>query len=283
MVEPAVMPTLNAGYQVVLILAALAVLVMALGVWLVIAERRLNRRPLFAIDEPESAAKPPAGTPADVSMEALQQSLSSLEHFDRLQQELGESLKRSRSEMDADRGSVGSVVELMKRAAIEMRLPETVYEIYESLRLLPKKTLEAQEADHAWHRQVGIAPGRVLVFDEAMRYSVVDFSVSGRAFRISGRSYELSRSSFDELTLFDGRESAVLTVRVKLHADRTSVLESAVMSYRPNDWLRLLVESRVRMDERRERVLLGARHRDVEKMRADFGVSVSLPGWTAVR
>ena len=68
----------------------------------------------------------------------------------------------------------------------------------------------------------------------------------------------------------------MLTVRVKLTADRVSVLETAVMSYRPGLWVGMLSEVRVRMDERRERLLLGSRHRDIEKMRTDFGLNMNV-------
>ncbi len=260
---------LSAGYQVVLILAALALGVAAFGVWMVGAERRKLKRRI----EPGSATD---AAPVDASVDALQLSLSSLQRFDSLQQDLRARLQQSRGEMESDRSNVGSAVQLMKRAAIEMRLPETVYEIYESLRLLPKKSQEAQAADRDWHRQVGIEPASAMIFEEAVRYCAVDFSLGAREFRISGRSYELSRSSFDELTLFESRDTAVLTVRVKLTADRVSVLETAVMSYRPGLWVGMLSEVRVRMDERRERLLLGSRHRDIEKMRTDFGLNMNV-------
>jgi len=181
--------------------------------------------------------------------------------------------------MEAERGNVGSAVQLMRRAALEMRLPDTVFEIYESLRLLPRKSAEAQQADREWHRQARIEPGRVVVIDEATRECIVDFTASGRQFRITGRSYKLSRSNFDELTLFDGRDQAVLMVRVKLEPDRLRVIEATVTSYRPSAWVAVLVESRALMDERREKLLLKSRFRDVEKMRADFGMDVKLPGW----
>ena len=167
----------------------------------------------------------------------------------------------------------------MRRAALEMRLPDTVFEIYESLRLLPRKSAEAQQVDREWHRQARIEPGRVVVIDEATRECIVDFTASGRQFRVTGRSYELSRSNFDELTLFDGRDLAVLMVRVKLEPDRLRVIEATVTSYRPSPWVAVLVESRALMDERREKLLLKSRFRDVEKMRADFGMDVKLPGW----
>jgi len=91
----------------------------------------------------------------------------------------------------------------------------------------------------------------------------------------------LSRASFDELTLFDGVDAAVMTVQVKLQADRLRVLESTVTSYRPGPWLAALVESRALMDERRERLLMQARYRDVDRMRVDFGIGAAAPDWSA--
>ena len=278
MLEPSVVPALNPGYKVVIALACLALLVIAFGVWALVSERRRTRgRVSSPRVEPVVAATPPPA--ADASVDALQQSLSSLERFDALQSDLRHRLARASTEMEAERGNVGSAVQLMRRAALEMRLPDTVFEIYESLRLLPRKSAEAQQVDREWHRQARIEPGRVVVIDEATRECIVDFTASGRQFRVTGRSYELSRSNFDELTLFDGRDLAVLMVRVKLEPDRLRVIEATVTSYRPSPWVAVLVESRALMDERREKLLLKSRFRDVEKMRADFGMDVKLPGW----
>jgi hypothetical protein len=278
MLEPSVVPALNPGYKVVMALACLALLVIAFGVWALVSERRRTRGPVLSprVEPGDAAAPPPV---ADASVDALQQSLSSLERFDALQSDLRHRLARANTEMEAERGNVGSAVQLMRRAALEMRLPETVFEIYESLRLLPRKSAEAQQVDREWHRQARIEPGRVVVIDEATRECIVDFTASGRHFRVTGRSYELSRSNFDELTLFDGRDLAVLMVRVKLEPDRLRVIEATVTSYRPSPWVAVLVESRALMDERREKLLLNSRFRDVEKMRADFGMDVKLPGW----
>jgi len=278
MLEPSVVPALNPGYKVVIALACLALLVIAFGVWALVSERRrLRSRISSPRVEPVVVVAPPP--PADASVDALEQSLSSLERFASLQSDLRHRLALANSEMEAERGNVGSAVQLMRRAALEMRLPDTVFEIYESLRLLPRKSAEAQQADREWHRQARIEPGRVVVIDEATRECIVDFTASGRQFRITGRSYKLSRSNFDELTLFDGRDQAVLMVRVKLEPDRLRVIEATVTSYRPSAWVAVLVESRALMDERREKLLLKSRFRDVEKMRADFGMDVKLPGW----
>ncbi len=277
MPETTLLPGLNPGYKIVLALACLALAVIAFGVWALVSERRRGRQRAAALRVEPIAAASDVGT--DSPVDALQQSLSSLERFDALQSDLRQRLARVSTEMQAERNSVGSAVQLMRRAALEMRLPDTVFEIYESLRLMPRKSAEAQQADRDWHRQARIEPGRVVVLDEATRECIVDFTASGRQFRVTGRSYVLSRSNFDELTLFDGRDAAVLMVRVKLEPDRLRVLEATVTSYRPAAWVAVLVESRAMMDERREKLLLKSRFRDVEKMRADFGMDVNLPGW----
>ncbi len=280
MAEGWTLPALSQGLQVVLALAGLGLLVVTFGVWAVWAERRRLRQPARGARDEPVVPEPPA---ADASADALQQSLASLERFDQLQGDLRQRLSRAGQALEAERGSVVSAVQLMKQAAAEMRLHDTVYELYEGLRLLPRKSGEAQQADRDWHRQARIEPGRVLVLDESTRQTVVDFSAAGRALRISGRSYTLTRASFDELTLFDGPAQAVLTVRLTLQPDRLKVVEAVVSSYRPGPWVAVLVEARTLMDERREQLLLSARYRDVEKMRADFGLDVELPGWRPAR
>lgn len=271
----------GSGWRVVLALAGLILLVLGFGVWAVLTERRRTsppRRDPAAASEPPVDAAPPA---LDAPTLALQQSLASLQHFDQLQADLRERLAQAGHALEAERDQLGAAIQLMKQSALEMRLPETVYEVYESLRLMPRKAADAQRADREWHRLARVESGRVLVLDERSRQTVVDLVVAGRSFRISGRSFELSRVSFDELTLFDGVDAAVMTVQVKLQADRLRVVEATVTRYRPGPWLAALVETRALMDERRERLLLQSRYRDVDRMRVDFGVGAASPDWSS--
>ena len=269
---------LRAGDRVVVALALLVLSVVVFGAWAVRSERRRSRAreaAAAAAVEPTEQPEPPA----DASVQALHQTVRSLEHFERLQTELRQRLQQGDQALEAEHDRVGSAVQLLKRAAQEMRLPQTVFEVYEGLRLLPRKSSEAQQADRSWHRQVGVEPGRVLVLDDATRQTQVDLVLDGASMRISGRSYTLSRGSFDELTLQDGSRAAVLTVRIKLSPDRLAVLEAAVTGYRPGPWVEALVAVRVRMDERHAALLRGPRLRDLDKLRADFGIGAGQPDW----
>ena len=271
----------GSGWRVVLALAGLILLVLGFGTWAVLSERRRPRPPWR--DTAVEPAQPVDALPPvlDAPTQALQQSLASLQRFDQLQSDLRQRLAQAGRALDAERDQLGTAIQLMKQSALEMRLPETVYEVYESLRLMPRKTADAQRADRDWHRLARVESGRVLVLDERSRQTVVDLVVAGRALRISGRSFTLSRVSFDELTLFDGVDVAVMTVQVKLQPDRLRVVEATVTRYRPGPWLAALVETRALMDERRERLLLQSRYRDVDRMRVDFGVGAVSPDWSS--
>jgi hypothetical protein len=140
MLEPSVVPALNPGYKVVIALACLALLVIAFGVWALVSERRrLRRRISSPRVEPVVVVAPPP--PADASVDALEQSLSSLERFASLQSDLRHRLALANSEMEAERGNVGSAVQLMRRAALEMRLPDTVERLQHSCHPYPQKLL----------------------------------------------------------------------------------------------------------------------------------------------
>ncbi len=266
------------GVRVVLALAALALLVLTFGLWAWRTERLQSGRPFGRFD---ARIEPVAATPAepvmvaDESAQALHVSLAGLEQFEYPQAQLRQRLSAAQQVLDSDSRKVSDAVELMRRAAVEMKLPHTVFEIYEGLRLLPRKTASSQAADQAWHQEVGLTPGRVLVLDEPTRQTLVDFSCAGRAMRIAGRSYVLSRSAFDELTLFDGGEQAVLTVRVSLDTDRMQVRSATIESYRPGLWVPVLVTTRALMDERRERLVMASRYRDVDKLRSSFGLDAN--------
>ncbi len=266
------------GVRVALALAALALLVLTFGLWAWRTERLHYGRPFGRIDariEPVATSPAEPLMAADESVQALQVSLAGLEQFEHMQAQLRQRLTTAQQALDSDSSKVSDAVELMRRAAVEMKLPHTVFEIYEGLRLFPRKPASSQAADQAWHQEVGVAPGRVLVLDEPTRQTLVDFSCAGRVMRIAGRSYVLSRSAFDELTLFDGGEQAVLTVRVSLDTDRMQVRSATIEGYRPGSWVPVLVTTRALMDERRERLLMASRYREVDKLRSSFGIEAN--------
>lgn len=266
------------GVRVVLALAALGLLVLTFGLWAWWSERLQTGRPFGQFDdrtEPIAAAPSNAVLAADESIQALQVSLAGLEQFEQMQAQLRQRLNAAQEMLESDSSKVSDAVELMRRAAAEMKLPQTVFEIYEGLRLLPRKPPSSQAADHAWHQEVGVSPGRVLVLDEPTRQTLVDFSCADRVLRIAGRSYALSKTAFDELTLFDGGEQAVLTVRVTLDIHRMQVRSATIESYRPGPWVPVLVTTRALMDERRERLLMASRYRDVDKLRSSFGIDAN--------
>jgi len=270
MLDAPLWPAMHPGYQVALALAGLALVVLSVALWAWRAERRRSaRRDPAAQGAPEPALDAAVAEP---SVQALHASLSGLERFDRLQADLRHRLAQADGAMARERDVVENAVQLMKRAAQEMRLPETLHELYESLRVLPRKPPHAQQADREWHRLARIEPGRSLLLDAEMRHYVVDFTASGHPLRISGRSFKLSRTQFDELTLFDQHGKALFTTRVKPGPGPDAPVEATVMSYRPGPWVGLMVETRALMDERRQSLLMRARYRDVERMRADFGL-----------
>lgn len=264
---------LRPGYQVACVLVMLFLLVWVIGLGQI---RRQRRRVDQALAERHALAGDVVESPDESSVEALRQTLGSLEKYDRLQGSLRDRLEKTRKETASARLRMESQAGLLRQSSVEMRLPHTVHEIFESLRLLPRKSTQAQQADREWHRLVGIVPGPVLVLDASSSHCVVDFECFGRALRITGRTFKLSRSTFDELSLFDDQEHPVLTARVFPDPQRLSILEATVSSYRPGPWVDLLVESRLLMDERRETLLLHSQYRDLEKMRDDFGLDANL-------
>lgn len=260
---------LRPGYQVALVLAILFCLVWVIGVRQIRLQRRRGDQIKF---QGLAASTEEIEAPDEAAVEALRNTLGSLEKYDRLQTQLRERLERTRRETESTRVRMESQAQLLRQSAIEMRLPHTVHELFESLRLLPRKSAQAQQADREWHRLVGIEPGPVLVLDAASSHCVVDFACFGRAMRITGRTFKLSRSTFDEVSLFEDQDYPVLTSRVIQDPKRSRILETAVSTYRPGSWVDLLVDSRALIDERRETLLLHSQYRDLEKMRDDFGL-----------
>jgi hypothetical protein len=67
----------------------------------------------------------------------------------------------------------------------------------------------------------------------------------------------------------------VLTVRVSLDTDRMQVRSATIEGYRPGSWVPVLVTTRALMDERRERLLMASRYREVDKLRSSFGIEAN--------
>ncbi|MDM7942382.1 MAG: hypothetical protein QUV35_07115 [Hydrogenophaga sp.] len=264
---------LRPGYQVAWVLATLFCVVWVIGLRQI---RRQRRQAEHSRAERQALSRDGVEPTDEASLEALRNTLGSLEKYDRLQGSLRERLQTTRQQTASARVRMESQAGLLRQSAVEMRLPHTVHEIFESLRLLPRKSAQAQQADREWHRLVGIEPGPVLVLDAASSHCVVDFECFGRAMRITGRTFKLSRAVFDELSLFDDQEQPVLTARVVPDPQRLNIVEATVSSHRPGPWVDLLVESRLLMDERRETLLLHSQYRDLEKMRDDFGLDANL-------
>jgi hypothetical protein len=264
---------LRPGYQVAWILATIFCMVWVIG----FRQIRLQRRKVVLLKTQAFAAlKAENDVPDEGSAELLRNTLDSLEKFDRLQSDLRDRLERTRINAESARVRLESQTQLLRQSAIEMRLPHTAHEIFESLRLLPRKSALAQQADRDWHQLAGIEPGPVLVLDAVANHSVVDFRCFGRELRVTGRTFKLSRYAFDELSVFADQEHRVLTARVMLDPQRVRILDVIVSTYRPGLWVDALVDVRALIDERRETLLLHSQYRDLEKMRDDFGLSGAL-------
>ena len=263
---------LRPGYQVAWTLGTLICVIVLVGLYQ-IRQRRIQ---VVGSGTPPHEPVDASGHAADVpSAEALAKTLESLEKYSRLQASLRDRLDRARAETALSKVRVESAAQLLIRSATQMRLPHAVHEICESLRVLPRKSLQVQQADREWHKLAGIEPGPVLVLDEAAAHYVVDFTCFGRPLRVTCRTFKLSRSVFDELSLFDDHDGPVLTSRVFLDPQRLHILDTSVSLYRPGPWVDVLLDTRALMDERRETLLLHSQYRELEKMRDDFGLNSS--------
>jgi hypothetical protein len=291
---------LRPGYQVVIALAVLALVVLFAGVvvWRVDRRRALRAAAPVAVPAPEAAlrrepvlqhdpalavaGRPSVGRQAadsvaeDASLKLLDQSLSALQMSQSLAQRLSDRLARQRQSADKVRGEAEAAAQLLRETALALRLPDTAFELYESLRRLPAKAAQVQRADREWHALARIESPRATPLDESLGLWGVEFMAAGQFFRIVGQTYRLSRADFDELTVFGAGDAALMTVRVTLDAARTQVVKTAVMAYRPGAWVEVWVKTRALMDERQQSLLMRSRYRDVETMCNDFGLKMPL-------
>jgi hypothetical protein len=204
--------------------------------------------------------------------DAVRLSRRSTEQFRGLQTALRVRMDRWRQELDLRRDTTLQAIEVIRLSAMSIRLPQTMVELYQSLSALPRKPPEAQRADFEWHAQAGVTPLRPALWTDHRSGGQVEFAVEEHSFSLVRQTFALPSIGFDELTLFDADDVAVARVRVRLGQEYQQIEESAVVGCRPGAWTSVFAALRVRMDERRESLLIRTRYREVSRLRSDFGL-----------
>ena len=211
-------------------------------------------------------------------LEAVTYALETRDQFETLEQRLQHRLKHWRDSVETRRMTTLQAVEIIRQSATAIRLAQTIWELYESLIAWPRKSQEAQRADLEWHAQAGVKPLVWRIWQDPAGEGFVGCEVEGHPFSIVCKSFELSNISFFELTLFDSADTVLARVRVRADEDTRQVEDSVILACRPGRWIHVLADLRVRMDERRESVLMRTRYQELTRMRSDFGLDDDLRG-----
>jgi hypothetical protein len=115
-----------------------------------------------------------------------------------LQRQLNLDLAQLQASMKAERHDLERHVARVRQMASEHRLALTLFELFDALKALPKKTTEAQQIDRAWHGQVGIEPDDILLPEDESDPWKIYFKLSGVWYLLIGNTVEsiIMRSLF---------------------------------------------------------------------------------------
>ncbi|MBM3379844.1 MAG: hypothetical protein FJY39_08920 [Betaproteobacteria bacterium] len=189
-----------------------------------------------------------------------------------LQRQLNLDLAQLQASMKAERHDLERHVARVRQMASDHKLALTLFELFDALKALPRKTTEAQEIDRAWHGQVGIEPDDILLPEEESDPWKIYFKLSGVWYLLRVLDRKYSRIDYYEIALHDEDGRLLAELRARPDAARTRLDKEYVSSLHVGPWLSEFIALRLRMDHRLQRTLMEAASRDVESMRRSFRV-----------
>jgi len=189
-----------------------------------------------------------------------------------LQRQLNLDLAQLQASMKAERHDLERHVARVRQMASEHKLALTLFELFDALKALPKKTTEAQQIDRAWHGQVGIEPDDILLPEDETDPWKIYFKLSGVWYLLRVLDRKYSRIDYYEIALHDEDGRLLAELRARPDSARTKLDKEHVSSLHVGPWLAEFIALRLRMDHRLQRTLMEAASRDVESMRRSFRI-----------
>ncbi|NDG82980.1 MAG: hypothetical protein EBX44_14455 [Betaproteobacteria bacterium] len=256
------------------VMLVLLLLLSAVGlVWLGAFLQKRNEKPTAEALKAGPDPGPTAGRMPSLPPTTAEQVVKRMEqHLSELQKQLNMDLAQLQSSMEADRADTERHVARVRDMASEHRLTLTLFELFESLKTLPKKGSDAQAIDRAWHGQVGIEPDDVLLPSEDSDPWKIYFKLEGIWYLLRVLERKYSRIDYYEITLHDEDGRLLAEVRARPDASRAKLDKEFVSSLHVGPWLSAFIALRLRMDHRLQRTLMEAASRDVDAMKRSFRI-----------
>jgi hypothetical protein len=256
------------------VMLVLLLLLSAVGlVWLGAFLQKRNERPG---SEPSNAGQDsaiPTSKLPQMPPTTAEQIVKRMEqHLNDLQKQLNMDLAQLQASMQADRADTERHVVRVREMATEHKLTLTLFELFESLKTLPKKTDEAQSIDRAWHGQVGIEPDDVLLPNEDSDPWKIYFKLEGIWYLLRVLERKYSRIDYYEISLHDEDGRLLAEVRARPDTSRAKLDKEFVSGLHVGPWLSAFIALRLRMDHRLQRTLMEAASRDVDAMKRSFRI-----------
>jgi hypothetical protein len=256
------------------VMLVLLLLLSAVGlVWLGAFLQKRNERPSRESIKAEKSANNGASSGPALPPTTAEQIVKRMEqHLSELQKQLNMDLAQLQASMKADRADTERHVVRVREMASEHKLSLTLFELFESLKTLPKKTQEAQAIDRAWHGQVGIEPDDVLLPSEDSDPWKIYFKLEGIWYLLRVLERKYSRIDYYEISLHDEDGRLLAEVRARPDVSRAKLDKEFVSSLHVGPWISEFIALRLRMDHRLQRTLMEAASRDVDAMKRSFRI-----------
>lgn len=256
------------------VMLVLLLLLSAVGlVWLGAFLQKRNERPSGESIKAEKSSNNGASSGPPLPPTSAEQIVKRMErHLSDLQRQLNMDLAQLQASMKADRADTERHVVRVREMASEHKLSLTLFELFESLKTLPKKTQDAQAIDRAWHGQVGIEPDDVLLPSEDSDPWKIYFKLEGIWYLLRVLERKYSRIDYYEISLHDEDGRLLAEVRARPDASRAKLDKEFVSSLHVGPWLSEFIALRLRMDHRLQRTLMEAASRDVDAMKRSFRI-----------
>ena len=254
-------PLLTSPDILPLLLGAMAVCGAVIGwsLWRLAEPVAPSTTPSGAFDE--QAAGPGHG---DVPHEAIVAALRALEGFQAKESALRARLSSRRHRQAQRRAATLAEADLVRRALHNIRLPETLAALFDSLVALSGQVPHARAASMAWHALAGVHPSAIERWVCDHTAGQVEFCLGTEVFSLGKQTFQLSSLVVQEHTLCDAQGRLLAHVRSCGTRSNPDLDDGVVTACRPGRWVGLFCDLRLGMDERRATVLMKIQCRELD-------------------
>lgn len=201
-------------------------------------------------------AQSPRQAHDDVSHESIVAALRALEGFQAKELAMWARLSSRRHRLAQRRAATLAAADLVRSALHNIRLVQTLTELFDSLVAMPGQASQARAASTAWHALAGVQPLAIERWVSDRSAGQVEFCLGAEEFSLGKQTFQMGRLVVQEHTLCDAQGRLLAHVRTCGTRSNPDFDGGVVTACRPGRWVGLFCDLRLGMDERRATVLM---------------------------